>query len=500
MTKSKIRLEHLWVITVLMGVFIFLNTLPINMYDFWWHIAIGREITTTGEIPLYDEYSYTMAGEPYPSYQVFWLPEMILFNIFNIGGAELVVFVNSLIILAAYGLLLWLCYHVSGSLRVAVAAIILAILFGIHNWTVRPQVFSYLIGVLYLIGIYGYRKKPYPAWIAIFPLGMLVWANSHGSFPIGLVLLGIWLADEAWQFLLAWFNREGDKSLKPLLPPVIAILLTSLAALVNPQGLGIVSYVTSLSANDIVQNMVTEWAPTTLRSQIGIIYIGGFLLCTTIFIFSPKRPTFFQFTSYLIFGLLLFRTLRGAVWFGLVMAPIMADHFASIGKLIQMKRKPKTDGKGRPAINLTLLVMLAIFGVLSLPWFRDFLSSLPYEKKFSVIAFETPVKATEYLLDNQVEGRLFNDMGFGSYLIWKAQPEYSVFADPRIELYTSEIWEDYIVIINALPGWEDYLERYEVDLLMLNPVHQPKLIEAAEESENWVLLYADEAAKIYSRQ
>ena len=207
MQISKIKIEHLWVITVLMGVFIFLNTLPINMYDFWWHIAIGRDITTTGEIPLYDQYSYTMAGEPYPSYQMFWLPEMILFNIYNIGGAELVVFSNALIILTSYGLLLWLCYRVSGSFRIAALATILGILFGIHNWTVRPQVFSYLIGVLYLLGIYEYRRKPNYAWLAIFPLGMILWVNSHGSFPIGLVLLGIWFADEAWQFIIAWWKK-----------------------------------------------------------------------------------------------------------------------------------------------------------------------------------------------------------------------------------------------------------------------------------------------------
>jgi hypothetical protein len=500
MTISKIKIEHLWVITVLMGVFIFLNTLPINMYDFWWHIAIGRDITTSGEIPIYDQYSYTMAGESYPSYQMFWLPEMVLFKIFNFGGAELVVLANALIILTSYGLLLWLCYRVSGNLRIAALATILGILFGIHNWTVRPQVFSYLIGVLYLIGIYEYRRKPHYAWLAIFPLGMILWANSHGSFPIGLVLLGIWFADEVWQWIVAWWKKEPERSFKSLLAPMVAIGLATLGAMANPRGLGIVSYVLTLSSNDIVQNMVTEWAPTTLRSQVGTIYIIGFLLCTAILIFSPKRPTFFQFISYLVFVLLLFRTLRGAVWFGLVMAPIMASHFVAIGELIRAKWQPRTDGRGKPAVNITYIIILVILGLLSLPWFRDLLSSLPFEEKFSVIAFETPENATEYLIENNIKGKIFNDMGFGSYLIWKAQPDYPVFVDPRIELYPADIWEEYIIIINALPGWEEYLERYEVELLFLNPVHQPKLIKAAQESDYWVQIYADETSKIFSHQ
>jgi hypothetical protein len=32
---------------------------------------------------------------------------------------------------------------------------------------------------------------------------MLVWVNSHGSFPVGLLLLGIWLGDETWQVYAA---------------------------------------------------------------------------------------------------------------------------------------------------------------------------------------------------------------------------------------------------------------------------------------------------------
>jgi hypothetical protein len=91
-------------------------------------------------------------------------------------------------------------------------------------------------------------------------------------------------------------------------------------------------------------------------------------------------------------------------------------------------------------------------------------------------------------------------MGFGSYLIWAAQPDYRVFVDPRIELYPRQIWEDYIIITNALPGWEEYLERYGVRTLMLSPVDQVKLIEAVEASGAWRQVYRDQAAVIYTHQ
>ncbi len=52
----------------------------------------------------------------------------------------------------------------------------------------------------------------------------------------------------------------------------------------------------------------------------------------------------------------------------------------------------------------------------------------------------TPVSAAEYLRGNP-GGKLFNDMGYGSYLIW-AVPEQKVFMDPRIELYPLQQWLD----------------------------------------------------------
>ena len=83
--KFHFTIEHLWGLIVLMGIFIFVNTHPIRPYDFWWHITIGREILTTGTIPTADVYSYTEAGQPYPSYQMFWLMETLLYVVYKVG-------------------------------------------------------------------------------------------------------------------------------------------------------------------------------------------------------------------------------------------------------------------------------------------------------------------------------------------------------------------------------------------------------------------------------
>jgi hypothetical protein len=88
-------------------------------------------------------------------------------------------------------------------------------------------------------------------------------------------------------------------------------------------------------------------------------------------------------------------------------------------------------------------------------------------------------------------------MSFGSYLIWAAQPEYPVFVDGRIELYSIEVWRDYLDISNAQGDWELLLERSGVNTLMLSRTEQPRLVEAVEASDQWMLVHEDDAALVF---
>ena len=489
-----IGLDKLWALVVVAGIFIFVNTQPIRPHDFWWHITIGREIINTGVIPSADIYSFTMLGAPYPSYQAFWLADIFLFCVFQAGGPAWVVFMQSLVVTSAYGLLLWLCWRVSNNWRIAALAVLFAATLGINNWNVRPQTISYLLGVIFLVAIYAYRYKSKYAWLAVFPLGMLVWVNSHGSFVIGLVLIGIWLADEIWQLGKAWVQKTPIELRAGFWGALIALLTALLACLANPRGLGIINYVATLLADPAVQNLVPEWAAPRLDDLFGAIFLGALLLSAILMALPERRPNFFQLLTWLVFGLLSLSTMRGVAWFGIVMAPVLADHLVGLRLPERKDRKPQ---KSRPFLvytNLLILVILGIGMVVSLPWFKD---SLAFPRlKEGLISSETPVMATEFMLAEELPGDLFNELGFGSYLIWAAQPR-KVFIDPRIELYPLEIWGDYITISNASPGWEAKLEDYGIQTLMLSPANQPVLIETLSTAPGWRLAYEDLASVIF---
>jgi len=545
--RSRFSIEHLWALTVLVGVFIFANTHPIRPFDFWWHIAAGRELAQTGQIPLVDSASQSMAGMPYPAYQNYWLMEWTLYQLYALGGATLIVLFQTAVVTATYALLLWLARRISGSWRVAALATLFAAAQGLNDWNVRPQTISFLIGALFLNTIDAYRRDPRRWLLALFPVGMVVWVNSHGSFPIGLLLLGLWLVDEAW-------NAFHTGQWRDLLAPALALGVTAGACLLNPRGIGVLGYITAMTSDPIIQNLVTEWLPPTFETLGGQLFLGGLLLSAAVLALSSRRPTPSQLLTFLVFGALGLRTSRGIVWFGLAMAPVLAGHVGKmrVGEGVRGRegegvrgregeRAERRGAAGQPGreggervsqdfegavvatqsaipnpqspiqaltsapqpriantLNAVLLGLLLLGAVFSLPWFKRLWPLAP--EKAGLISAETPVTATEVLLRERPPGPLFHAMSFGSYLIWEAQPEYPVFVDPRIELYPAELWLDYIRISAAIPGWEEQLEGYGIRTLMLSPQEQAGLVQAAQASGQWREIYSDTACIILVRE
>ena len=544
--RGSFSIEHLWALTVLVGVFVFVNTHPIRPHDFWWHIAAGRELAQTGQIPLVDSASQSMAGMPYPAYQTYWLMEWTLYQLYRLGGAVLIVLFQTTVVTATYALILWLARRSSGSWRIAALATLFAAAQGLNDWNVRPQTISFLLGALFLSAIDAHQRQPRRWLLALFPAGMLIWVNSHGSFPIGLLLLGLWVVDEAWNAF-----RMGQW--RTLLAPVATLGITAGACLLNPRGIGVLGYITAMTSDPVIQNLVPEWAPPTFSTLGGQLFLSGLLLSAAVLALSPRRPTPSQLLTFLVFGALGLRTLRGAVWLGLTMAPVLAGQVGKMrggegvrgreGERAKRRgaagqpgregeeRLPQGSGVAIPATQLTIpnpnaslsassavtsaairnpqsriantlnavLVGLLLLGaVFSLPWFKGLWPLAP--EKAGIISVETPIAATEVLLRERPEGPLFHAMSFGSYLIWEAQPEYPVFVDPRIELYPAELWLDYIRISAGMPGWEERLEGYGIRTLVLSPQEQAGLAAAVRESGEWRTLYEDPAATIFVRQ
>jgi hypothetical protein len=500
-------IEHVWSLVVLAGIFIFLDTHPIRPHDFWWHIDAGRQLVSTGRIPLTDIHSFTVPGKAYPSYQIYWLLELMLYSIYTVGGAAWVVFVHSLLVTSAYGLLLWLCFRLSGSWRIAAICTLFAAALGMNDWNVRPQATTFLLASILLWVVYNHRQplnqgserrflRPWGI-VAVF-LSILVWVNGHGSFVVGLVILGLWLADGVWRILKLRFLSPAELKRSEwtgLVPPATALGVALVACLFNPRGIGVIKYFQTMADNRIVQNLVPEWASPSFDSLNGGLFLAGLLLSATVFALSKHRPNFYQMVTFLALAVLGLRTSRGIVWFGIMMAPVLAAHLPTLaGEVSSLMDRPEQQLSQKRAglLNLILAGSVMVGVVVSLPWFKSALA-LP-ALKAGLLSTETPVEATQFLLREKPPEPLFHDVTFGSYLIWAADQEYAVFVDPRIELYPPSVWQDYIQISAAQPGWEEKLEGYGVNTLMLSWQNQAPLVSAALESTHWETVYQDKDA------
>lgn len=491
-------IDLLWAAIVLLFVFMVVNTQTIIPHDFWWHLKAGQTIVASGQIPVTDVFSFIVPGKAYDNYAAYWIAESAMFLLYLWGGLPLVIFGHGVAITAAYALLMAVCKRACGSWRVAALATLFAVALGFPNWNIRPQGFAYLLAALLLWALDAGAPRQDNRKLLFVPVIMLLWGNIHGSWTLGVMVLLAWYAGELWRSIR--LNRSVRAGLRGSLRQGSVVALGLLALLANPRGPGIVSYALTITRNPAVQTFVVEWVAPTWGEPLGTIFLVGLLLTAVLLAVSPRRPSLYQVLIFLIFAVVGLKMIRGIIWFGFMMAPIVAEHLGALLPDWVRGRRPADARRTtwpKMAVNTTLLLAMMLAGTLSLPWFKGVLPLPPYRQGFT--SPDTPVAAVAYLLEAQPPGQLFNEQRFGSYLIWAAYPAYRVFVDPRIELYTVAIWQDYLDISAAKVGWQEKLEAYGVRTLLLSPKSQPDLVRAAGASPEWRQIYTDEAAVIFVR-
>lgn len=495
-------LDHVWIVAALALIALRPLLTPIPPHDFWWHLATGRIIVEQGMIPVTDSFSYTRTGLPF--YNQGWLAQALMFVIYRAGGLALILLVQAAVIALAYGLLLRLCVVRTGRLRLSVGLLLLATLpLSFDNWNVRPQSYAFPLFVGFLAILTEYRLgRSNRLWL--LPLLMALWVNIHGTFVLGLALIGFTGAGLVLEALrrapdadgaaepdpgahrsrrAALFGLRAARPLPALVPLIAWGAATALAVLCNPRGLGVLGYVRNLVGSNAVTTLVTEWAPPTIRDAGGVIFFLFLIGCGAVLIYARRRP---DPTDLLLFGAFLWLALgavRNIVWFGFVATPLLAAQTATLLAPPRAVRRPA----GSPALNAVLIGVLLLLLALGLPWVKPAL--LP-PSVGALLMEDTPVAAVAAMrAQPDRPAHLFHAMGYGSYLIWAA-PEQKVFIDPRIELYPYDQWRDYINLGQA-NNVAELLNKYDIDGLLLSKSEQAPLIAAMRADPAWRLRYED---------
>ena len=453
--------------------------------DFWFHAATGRTVAATGRVPTVDAFTFTMEGTPYVNGA--WLSDLGLYVSYDAGGLTLVLLLHAAAVAGTFLLLVVCARELGASSRVCALAVgLFALVLASSNLEVRPQTLAYPLFVGCLLILWRCRaalaqgRRPTMLWLLV-PL-LLVWVNLHGSFPLGLALLGAFLLSEA----IDRFRQRGPTDLRPLALPVAIAVLTAVTTLVNPTGLRIYSYVASLMSHPAMRAAVDEWHAPTWSTFTGKAFFIGIAVVLVALWTGRKKVETIDVVLLLIFALLGLQAIRNVVWFSFVGATLLSRSLA--GRMADRPSQP-----GSAVINAAILVFLLSFAVVVAPGVRQRVLSGAWA---TVTPEPLPDAAVAVLQTAQPKPRrIFDEVRFGSYLAWAA-PDLPFFIDPRFELYPIELIRDYQALSNGVDV-PRLFETYGFDAVFAAQAEQAKLIALLKDDPEWRLAYEDEISAVF---
>src|SRR6266571_4106380 len=496
----KLTREHLWlglpVFVLLWKNFLF----SIPVLDFWWHLKAGEVIAATRSIPRIDQFSCTAAGKQFIVQN--WLADLSYYGMYRLRGLSLIAFVNTLIVLAAFLAIYSLCRRATGSLRTAVPVATLAAFAFLG--TIRPQTFSFLMFALYYFILAGYRsRRVNRLWM--LPILMVLWVNLHGAFPLGLVIIALFIAGEGCRRFVAGTDTAA-LTWPELRRLAFVLVLCLLATLANPEGYKVYDYVRTVMADSPSQRLVAEWQPPRINEISGIVlFYVPFFLTLIAFIYTALKPDLTEIILFLGFGVLGLTALRNGAWFSMVTYPMLARYlpaldlnrlqplrrFEFVNWMVSWFENPKADRPAHSRMNLLVAFLAVLVLVVQSPWVQRSVYNA------SLIQEGTPVGAVDFIRQHRLEGNIFHPQIFGDYLIWRAWPEQKSFFDGRVHIFGEDFVRKYSLVFHD-SHWEELLAGWQIRYLLLSKSPGEKdsrdMIRTARDSGRWKTLYEDDIA------
>jgi hypothetical protein len=495
--------------------FIALATNTAWLADFWHHLARGREIVSRGELLDHDIFTFTVPGREFQD--VNWLTQVGYYLLYQAGGLDLVRVVNAVLVAATLLWLVALCRRVSGSLGVALGTGIFTFLGLWHILSIRPQTLSLLLFVaLYdILERWAARVKDesgkikdeqkhdssfilHPSSFFLAVPMLALWANVHGAFPAGIMLLGCYGLAAVWR----WWREPSTQTRGPVLLLGVVGVAAVVATLINPYGWDIYFYVGQTS-HRATERRIDEWLPPRLDQLIGMVFYVSLPvfagLCAAAWRKHGEKLAAHEWLLIACFLPLALGSVRMVAWWLLVIAPMAARRLTLLwpGARDSEAAKPNTGA----AISCAVLATLVLLSLPGLQRFNPLLALRPPDPTLVNVRDALDVLQRDVGRDVG-RGNVFTRFEWGEYLTWKAHPGFKVFMDGRIEIYPDEVWNAYATVTQGKPGWEKVLDDYGVEVLLLDePYHRGTgLYPAIEKSQSWRLHYKIENVALFVRR
>lgn len=506
-----LRGKHVMLVAALAAFFLYLNYIPLWHTDLWSHIDYGQWILEHRELPNAEPFMPLAKGMRVVDSA--WLSQVVLAQVQQWGGDEWLSNTFAIVVFLTY--LIFARVFFLETRRVALVLVGLLLL-GIVGWsrlsTIRPEMFGALCFAIlcWLLtrsrwGSRGNADRAEPRsfdaalWLGT-PVLFILWANLHGSFVCGLILLGCYFLGQA--IFVAVRTRSlrtvaTDRDVQQLL--VLAEIAT-IATLVNPYGLDLLIYTTGFMTNSNLRD-VLEWTPLVLTGIGGWEFALSWVVLLGVWRHSRLAVHPREVLLLAVFGLAAIWQIRMLAWYAPVFALVVVPHLGEIAdrrwpRASQVPAPPVSTGRSQWTFTLCCLLIVWIAFVLSA------VNPLSDTKRTpeQLYGRYTPRGASAYLKANPPAGQIWNPQWWGDWLTWDGPPGLKPFVTTQLHMLPSEAWKNYIQVYNAQPGWPELLDRYRVTTVVLDKERQPLLTPVLRQSPDWTIRYEDEAALILERK
>jgi hypothetical protein len=421
--------------------------------SFLTHLATGRLILLEGSIPTGDPYTFTASGEPWVVQS--WLASVLYAVVERLGGPD---GVRVLVAVLTVGLVacIWALTRAADGVvaRFGIGAVAVAV--GALVWGPRPLMF----GLLFLAAALVVVERRAAPWL-LLPI-FWVWVNTHGSFPLGLLALG----------LLACGRRLDGESAAVELRALLWAVGGTLLGAVNPLGPKLLTFPLRMFERQDQFQYIVEWQSPDFSGSLARIFLVQVLVAVLLLV---RRPSWRAALPLVVFVALALTASRNIAPASIVLLPGMATAAAGLGSLRGDRRSPVT---AVATIGLLALGAIVAVSMLGKPAF----DMEPY-----------PVDAVAWADQQgllQPGPRILASDSNGNYLELLRGRDAGVFADDRVDMLPAGVVDDLKGLLDGRQTAPAVLSRWQPDVVIWS--RTAPLAGTLRSDPSWVVGYEDD--------
>jgi lipoprotein signal peptidase len=411
-----------------------------------WHIRAGDWILAHGALPATDPFSWIETGHRWFAWE--WLAEILMALLHRQLGLPGIVWLYLLVIGAATWFWFHLHWKLGGNFLLACGMVTLLVSSTQVHWLARPHLFSFILLPAALVWLESLRTQfTWKAAASGLAIGAL-WANLHGSFPLGIAFAGLY-------GLASWF---ADRPRARMYFLAAACLFAG--TLLNPYGWNLHFHVIDyLVLRPELREGIEEWQRYDFSGHFSRLQVGAAFAVAAAGVLTAVVQR--RLAHAMIMALVILTGLsstRSVPVMALVALPLANAAFTDFLEKRRRLTGLLNTGAAFRRIDAEFrgTALVPVLAVLLLLWLRS--DAVSARSGFPEDAY--PVRAAAAVAGLPADARLFTSPTSGGYLIYALEAKRRIWLDSRSDYFGPQPYRDYGQVMAMRAGWETVWKQY----------------------------------------